>query len=91
MSDPRIEPQDIIQMVESYVGKELNDAEKFVNREPFDNSGVWSLHALAARIYARGFEDGEQAESERGNAQRRREREARITAEKRVPLSGVVT
>ncbi|AJW38551.1 hypothetical protein NY08_519 [Rhodococcus sp. B7740] len=51
---------------------------------------MWSLHALAARIYARGFEDGERAESERSNAQRRREREARITAEKRVPISGVV-
>lgn len=80
MSDPRIEPQDIIQMVESYVGKELNDAEKYTNREPFDDSGVWSLHALAAKIYARGFEDGERAERERNNGQRRREREAEIAA-----------
>ncbi|WP_255139144.1 hypothetical protein [Rhodococcus sp. 15-2388-1-1a] len=80
MSDARIEPQDVIQMVESYVSKQLHDAEKYTNSEPLDQSGVWSLHALAATIYARGFEDGERAESERNNGQRRREREAEIAA-----------
>lgn len=63
--------------VEQYINSELSDAVKFDNREPLDESGAYSLHALAARIYAAGWEDGERAQAERDRGQRAREREAR--------------
>ena len=47
-----IEPAEIVQLVEGYVGKELRDAEQYDNRTPLDSSGVYSLHLLAAEIYA---------------------------------------
>lgn len=47
-----IEPAEIVQLVERYVGKELRDAEQYDNRTPLDSSGVYSLHLLAAEIYA---------------------------------------
>lgn len=70
-----VEPQSVIQLVESYVDEELSDVKKFDNRAPLDESGIWSLHDLAAKIYAQGYQDGERAEGER--AQRRRVRGAR--------------
>lgn len=75
MGEPRILPSDMILEVEQYVTKELSDAAKYDNRTPLDDSGVWSLHQLAAQIYARGWADGEFAEAERGRGERRRERE----------------
>lgn len=73
---PRIEPTDVILKVEQYVDKEIHDAGEYSNRELLDQSGVWSLHALAAEIYALGFDDGERAEGERSRRQRGRERDA---------------
>ena len=72
----RIEPQAVVQMVEDYVTSELASREKFDNRDPLDHSGVWSLHALAAAIYVKGYEDGEQAQAERDRGQRARDRQA---------------
>lgn len=51
----RILTAEVVQMVEEYVYKELSDAEKYENRSPLDESGIWSLHALAAEIYAAAF------------------------------------
>ena len=80
MIETWIEPTDICQMVETYVYKELDDARKFDNSEPLDESGIWSLHQLARRIYARGVEDGVRQEQTRTNAQRQRDTNAQATA-----------
>ncbi|AHH20806.1 hypothetical protein NONO_c60300 [Nocardia nova SH22a] len=71
-----IEPSEVIQAVESYVGRELRDAAQYSNREPFDQSGIWSLHQLARDIYARGVDDGTRQEAERQRHQQNRDRQA---------------
>lgn len=67
---PRIEPPQVVQAVESYVSKALHDAENYSNSTPLDESGVWSLHTLAAEIYALGWKDGEAAEARRHDGER---------------------
>lgn len=71
----RVVTQAVVQQVEEYIYSELSDAAKYENRTPLDESGIWSLHALAARIYQLGFDDGERIESERARAERLRERD----------------
>lgn len=71
----RILPAPLVQEVERYVESELADVERYDNRQLLDESGVFSLHTLAAAIYAHGWEDGERAQGERSNGQRRRDRE----------------
>ena len=73
-----IEPNNVVNMVELYVDGELADAKKFENREPLDESGIYSLHILAADIYEAGFRDGRASEGERA----RREANRRVTAAK---------
>lgn len=73
--EPRILPNDLISAVDLYAEKELSDADKYTNREPLDDSGIWSLHQLAAQIYARGWSDGERAEATRSTGERLRVRE----------------
>jgi hypothetical protein len=51
-------PADVAHMVNEYLSIELSDVEKYDNRELLDESGRYSLHRLAAEIYARGFDDG---------------------------------
>lgn len=75
---PRIEPQQVIQNVEQYIESELDAAARYDNREPLDSSGAYSLHRLAAEIYAAGWADGERAEAERSREQRRRDRDAEV-------------
>lgn len=59
MSDaPRILPPQLIQDVELFAVQEFDDARKYINREVLDESGMWSLLGLAARIYAAGYNDG---------------------------------
>jgi hypothetical protein len=72
---PRILPRPLIEAVDRYVERELEDAAKYENSQPLDESGIWSLHTLAAKIYAAGWGDGEAAERERASAARRRERD----------------
>lgn len=71
---PRILPLALIEAVDRYVESELADAAKYDNRQPFDESGVWSLHRLAAEVYAAGWADGEAAEGERARHARARAR-----------------
>lgn len=75
-SAPRIVTTDVVLAVEEYVESELRDTEKYINRTPLDDTGIWSLHALAAQLYAMGFEDGQRVEAERGRHQVRRLRDA---------------
>ena len=70
-----IEPAEIVQLVEDFVEREHHDNTKYDNRTPLDDSGVFSLHRLAAEVYAAGYHDGEQAERARRHGERRRERE----------------
>jgi hypothetical protein len=72
----RIVTPAVTQAVEQYVSKELHDAKAFSNREPLDDSGVWSLHALAGRIYALAWEDAERVVEERERHRQMRVREA---------------
>lgn len=53
-----VEPQAIADLVEDFVNDEHEDDRKYTNRAPLDSSGVWTLHQLAAEIYAIGFNDG---------------------------------
>lgn len=75
MSEAIPVPQSVVQAVEEYVYSELSSKTKYENRTPLDESGIWSLHRLAARIYAQGFDAGERIESDRSRAERRRMRE----------------
>lgn len=75
-TEARILPPQLVQEVEMWVDRELAMVGKFDNREPLDESGIFSLHRLAARVYAAGFEDGERAAGERHHGERRRAREA---------------
>ena len=77
MTTPQIEPREVVELVDSYVDEELHDRQKYTNREPLDESGVYSLHLLAADIYALGYSAGEQAEGARArNRQRRADRKS---------------
>lgn len=75
MADRAVEPFAVAQMVETYVDSELRDAAKYTNREPLDDSGVYGLHDLAARIYALGFNEGEVVEGHRARERRIRAQE----------------
>ncbi len=66
----------VVQAVEEYVYSELSDADKYENRSPLDGSGIWSLHRLASRIYAMGFDAGERIEAERSRGEMQRMRDA---------------
>jgi hypothetical protein len=66
-------PLEVAEAVERYVDRELADFRKFDNRAPFDGSGVWSLHRLAAHVYALGFDAGEGVAEIRARGERARE------------------
>jgi hypothetical protein len=71
-----IEPVAVAQMVDAFITGEIEEAHRYDNREVLDESGAYGLHALAASVYAKGFEEGAAAQSWKDNAQRRRERDA---------------
>lgn len=76
MADRSIEPMAVAQQVEAYAATEHEEARKWENRELLDESGVYQLHELAARIYALGFNDGRNSEMQRYEGKLRRERDA---------------
>jgi|GEM_PF-2229239 len=75
MTERKVEPFAVAQMVERYVESEIRDAEKFSNRDVLDDSGVYGLHQLAADVYALGFNEGVTTEGWRQLEARRRARE----------------
>lgn len=75
-------PSNIPQMVDQYVLDELEQEQKYSNRSPLDESGIFSLHQLAARIYQCGYEDGARSEATKFCAERKREK---LRNEKRGP------
>jgi hypothetical protein len=68
VSDIRPVPLYLVTAVDDYVSLELAHADKYPNRSPLDESGVWSLHRLVERAYASGFQDGVHAEDARQRA-----------------------
>ena len=79
MSESIIEPREVAEAVERYVAEELANVAKYENRKPLDDSAVWSLHRLAANLFALGFEAGEQVAEVRARGQRDRERDGTPT------------
>jgi hypothetical protein len=76
MSESIVEPREVAEAVERYADRELADARKYDNRQPLDDSGVWDLHRLAAKVFALGFEAGEHVAEVRARGQRERDRDA---------------
>jgi hypothetical protein len=58
VGENRIVTRQVAELVDRYAAKELRDARQYDNRTPLDESGIYALHALAAEIYAHGFNDG---------------------------------
>ena len=75
-NDNPVEPLDVAQEVELFIDAEYRAAAKFSNREILDDSGAYSLHSLAARIYQMGFNDGRAVEGWKRNEQRQRTKDA---------------
>lgn len=75
MPDRPIEPMNIALMVDEYAATEHDAARRYENRELLDESGIYSLHELAARIYQHGFNDGRATEALRSQGSMRRERD----------------
>ncbi len=64
MTEQRVEPAEVIDLVEDYVRRALNSAEQYSNSQPLDESGV----------YAMGWAAGETAQQRRDSAARVRQR-----------------
>lgn len=62
---PPPEPQEIVQIVESYVDDEVAQIRKHSQRQAHDEDGMHGLHTLVATVYAKGYQAGAQAERER--------------------------
>lgn len=58
MSDQPIETRAVAQEVEMFIDKEIEQVAKYENRQHMDESATFSLHQLAAQIYAMGWRDG---------------------------------
>jgi len=86
VGEQHIEPVGVAQMVDGYINSELEDAHRYENRDVLDEEGIYGLHALAARIYAQGFEDGRGAQFWKEQARRGRERD--VQARSREKASG---
>jgi len=69
-----VEPKAITDLVETFVNDEHEDDRKYENRTPLDESGVWSLHQLAAEIFALGFDEGTRTQDARERGRRQRNR-----------------
>lgn len=81
MRDSIVTP-DVVNLVDDYVRTETGQAQKYDNRSPFDESGIFSLHLLAATIFAKGYELGQLSAEARHHGEHMRRHEAeRLAAE----------
>ena len=76
MADRLVETFAVAQLVEQYASDQHRAAAKHTNRELLDESGVYDLHALAAKVYALGFNEGTSVEGWRKHEERDRIRDA---------------
>ena len=65
-------PLHVVQEVERFVASEIADVDRYLNRSHMDDSAVYSLHRLAATIYAMGSRDGWLSAHEEASGRRRR-------------------
>ena len=71
-----VEPKAIAELVETFINDEHEDARKYSNRTLLDSSSAWTLHQLAADIYAAGFEEGMRTSEARERGARERQFDA---------------
>lgn len=76
MSDILVEPFEVARLVDQYADDQHLAASKYTNSEPLDESGIYTLHNVAARIYALGFKEGQQVQNWRDSAERSRKQDA---------------
>lgn len=74
-AEPAFAPVDAVRLVELYVSSELEDARQYENRHPLDDSGIYALHQLAARIFSLGCVAGRDSERVRSEGARLRAKE----------------
>ena len=79
MRDSIVTP-DVVNQVDEYIRTETDQVQKYDNRAPFDESGIFSLHLLAAQIFAKGYELGQLSAEARHHGQYQRRRDAEIAA-----------
>lgn len=82
-----------IQAVDDFVDKCLKDAAKFTNIDLLDDSQVYELHDMVARIFAWGFDEGFRAASQQqhGEHRRRRDREAEAAKNQPAPEPALIS
>lgn len=68
-------PIDVVDSVERYVDSELDQAKKYDNRTPLDESGVYTLHQLVARVYQAGWDAGAMGQMHKESRLRQRIRD----------------
>jgi len=73
-----VEPKAIAELVESFINDEHEDARKYSNRTLLDSLSAWTLHQLAADIYAAGFEEGMRTSEARERGTRQRDADKRL-------------
>ena len=71
-----VEPKAVADLVEAFINDEHEDARKYSNRTLLDSLSAWTLHQLAADIYAAGFEEGLRTAEAREQGRRQREFDA---------------
>ena len=76
-----VEPKAVADLVEAFINDEHEDARKYSNRTLLDSSSAWTLHQLAADIYAAGFEEGLRTSEAREQGRRQREFDAAKASE----------
>lgn len=76
-----IEPFEVAALVDDYIDKEVAWVQKAVNREAFDETGAHSLHDLAARLYALGWQAGHDTGMHVGIRRMGRDRDVRVRNE----------
>ncbi|MCV7174917.1 hypothetical protein [Mycolicibacterium sphagni] len=80
-TDHQAVPMQVVEMVESYIHKEISDSGRYEDRAPLDEDGTFLLHRLAANIYAAGWADAERTVMRRESAARLRRRDAEQRAD----------
>lgn len=70
-----IEPAEVVQMVDRYVEKAHRDAEQASNVELLDEGQAFSLHMLAAEVYALAWDHATRAAESRRIGRHLRDRD----------------
>lgn len=80
MRDSIVTPE-VVALVDEHVRSEVDQARKYDNREPLDESGIFALHLLAAQVFAKGYELGQSTAEARHHGEHMRRREVQDASE----------